>query len=203
MGRPRPRVSRILACVALLVASTPPHSPSAGAGPDHADGVTPFANDVFVIAAGALVTPVGTCRVTACAPGETLPDEPLFNVSSTPLGLTWGEWLAATASSRVSCHGGETDIRIQFTGLIPQSTYSVFYVTFGPDSINPFCPNDDRSLVVPGPCKGSHCQGIPADSRIVTDSAGEASFSASVDGCLLDASQLLFDVIYHFDGVTY
>jgi len=204
MRRIRPSgVTGIIATVALLIASTPPHAPSALAAPDHADAIAHFSNDVYVIVAGALVVPVGLCSVTPCPPGETLPDEPLFNVSSTPLGLTWGEFLAATASSRVSCHNGETSIRIDFAGLIPQSTYSVFYRTFGPDSINPVCPTAERSLVVPGPCKGSHCQTIPADSRMVTDATGEASFSASVDGCLFDASQLLFDVIYHFDGSTY
>src|SRR5262245_3640723 len=101
----RRKAYRVLAaaCLVLLVSSN--SSPSAiAAAPDQEDAVTPFSNDVYVIVQGALVTPAGLCRAAPCQPGETLPSEPLFNVFSVPLGLTWGEFLGASASSRVHCN---------------------------------------------------------------------------------------------------
>lgn len=151
-----------------------------------------------------LQNPIGFCTVEPCAAGETSPNEALFTLSGSPLGLTWGEFQMIGADSRVSCRkDGTTNVKINLTGLVPNSVYSVFYRTFGPDSANPFCPNEERSVVVPNLCKGSQCQGLQPDSKILSDVNGTATFAGRVNDCLLDATTTLLDVIYHSDGNTY
>jgi hypothetical protein len=171
--------------------------------PDKEDAVDSFRLDVFVVAGGHLANPIGFCAVEPCAPGETLPTEQLFNQIGIPLGLSWGDWQTASARSRVSCKSdGNTDIRVRLSNLRPNAVYSLFYRTFGPDSINPLCITQERSLVVPERCNGAGC--VPVlDSRIETDADGEATYVGEVAGCLLDATTVLLDVIYHLNGTTY
>lgn len=171
---------------------------------DREDDVDAVRTDVYVLVAGRLQNPVGFCTQVPCSPGETLPNEQLFNINGTALGLTWGQFQAVNASSRVSCRrDGTTDVRIRLTGLIPNGVYSIFYRQFGPDSVNPFCPNEERSRVVPNLCRGPGCESVAPDSRVVADENGEANFVGRVNGCLLDSTTLLFDVIYHSNGTTY
>jgi hypothetical protein len=172
--------------------------------PDREEDVDAVRVDVYVLVGSLLHNPAGFCTAEPCAPGETSPDQPLFNLVGTPLGLTWGQFQAVDASSRVSCRNdGTTVIRLRLIGLIPNGVYSIFYKTFGPDSSNLFCPNEERSRVVPNACHGPECTGLPPDSKVVADENGETSFVGSVDGCLLDATTTLLDVIYHLNGVTY
>jgi hypothetical protein len=171
--------------------------------PDKEDSVDSFRLDVFVLVGDNLRNPEGFCAVEPCAPGETLPTEQLFNHSGSPMGLSWGDWQTASARSRVSCKSdGNTDIRVRLSNLRPNAVYSLFYRTFGPDSINPLCIAQERSLVVAERCNGAGC--VPVlDSRIETDADGEATYVGEVPGCLLDATTVLLDVIYHFNGTTY
>ena len=171
--------------------------------PDNQDDVDAFRLDVFVVVGGHLQNPVGFCTAEPCPAGETSPSTPLFALVGIPLGVTWGEWQSASATSRVQCkNDGTMDVRVRLSGLIPNAVYSLFYRTFGPDSINPFCPNEERSLVVPGPCNGPNCPN-PPNSTIVTDQNGQSSYVGTVNSCLLSASTVLLDVIYHLNGNTY
>jgi hypothetical protein len=170
--------------------------------PDKEDGVDGFRLDVFVVAGGHLENPIGFCTVEPCGAGETVPSAPLFNLTGSSLDVTWGDFQTASARSRASCKDGTTTVRVRLSNLRPNAVYSLFYRTFGPDSINPFCSNEERSIVVPEKCNGSGCVPI-ADSRIETNDDGEASYVGEVEGCLLDATTLLFDVIYHLNGQTY
>jgi hypothetical protein len=176
----------------------------AASPPDREDDVSPVRLDVYVLVGTTLQNPIGLCTADPCAPGETSPNEAMFTLSGSPLGVTWGEFQMTAADSRVSCRkDGTTNIRINLTGLIPNSVYSIFYRTFGPDSSNPFCPNEERSVVVPNLCKGKQCQNVQPDSKILSDANGTATFVGRVNGCLLDATITLLDVIYHSDGNTY
>ena len=192
-------LSLVFATILIIAGQSDAASP-----PDREDDVDAFRSDVYVLVGSNLENPIGFCTAEPCAPGETSPNENLFNINANSLGLTWGEFQMAGADSRVSCRkDGNTIIRINLTGLIPNSVYSVFYRTFAPDSINPFCPNEERSIVVPNLCKGSECQGVQPDSRILSDDNGVATFVGRMDGCFLDADTALLDVIYHFNGNTY
>ena len=110
-----------------------------------------------------------------------------------------------TATSRVRCAGdGSTLVRLRLRGLIPGGVYSIFYRTFGPDSPNALCPNEERSVLVPDARPPQTCPPPQPDSRLVADADGKASFLGRVTClCLLDAATVLLDVIYHANGQTY
>lgn len=163
------------------------------AGPDSADFVEPFDRDVFVIVGSTLRNPTE----------ETDPSAPLFNVAGVGLGLTWGQWTAADATSVVRSSGGrsaKTDVRLTFTGLIPNGVYSVFYATLNPDSENPLCPGVERTLALPS----TNLAQTPDASSFVASATGAASFRGKVNGDLLkSAQQVYFSLVYHLDGKTY
>lgn len=164
------------------------------AAPDSADFVEPFDRDVFVIVGSTLRNPDAT----------TDPSAPLFNVAGVGLGRTWGQWTAADATSVVKTSGGgrkvKTDVRLTFTGLVPNGVYSVFYGTLLPDSENPLCPGVERTLALPSidPAQA------PDSSSFVASSTGAAGFRGQLAGDLLtSAQQIFFSVVYHLDGKTY
>ena len=177
----------------------------AHAAADHEDEVLPARVDVFVLVGLMLENPIGFCREEPCGAGETSPAEPLFNMSRFPLGLTWGAFQSVSATSRVKCVAdGSTVIRLRLRGLIPDGMYSIFYRTFAPDSLNPFCRNEERSVLVPDARPPQTCPPAAPDSQVIADAEGKASFRGRVPcQCLLDAGTVLIDVIYHFDGQTY
>lgn len=171
--------------------------------PDKEDEVDTNWFHVYVLVGVTLRNPTGLCTVEPCDPGETLPTEPLYTLTGSPLNLTWGEFQTASARSMVSCKpDGNTSLRVRLSNLRPNAVYSLFYRTFTPDSANPYCMNGLRSVVVPERCTGAGCVPVE-DSRIDTDADGEATYVGEVPGCLLDATTLLLDVIYHSNGTTY
>ena len=113
---------------------------------------------------------------------------PVFTVSGVNLHLTWGQWSAATGTSAVHCAGGRTRARFDLSGLIPGGVYSIFHVTFNPTSHNPVCSNSGEVATV---------------ESFTADAGGNARLHAEDAGCLLDAEELRYDVIYHADGNTY
>src|SRR5258708_931800 len=175
----------VLAASALLVFPTTGH-----AAPDHADGLQIYARDVFIIEGSSLRPP----------DEPPAPGAPLFNVDGVNLNLTWGQWNTATATSTVHANGKRSDVRIQLSGLIPGGVYSIFYITTSPDSENRLCPHVERGLPLTAfkPERQS-----PDASSFVADGSGKAEYRAEVDGDLLAPLQLIFEVIYHFDGHTY
>ena len=189
--------------IAMVVCATLA-APVAAFFNDRENAVEPIGVDVYVSAGGVLKNPVGHCQVEPCGVFETLPSAALFSVVGIPLGLTWGEWQNADGTSRVRClDDGSTEVRVRLRGLIPGGVYSLFYRTFGPDSRNPLCPTEERSLVVADVCNGRDCPTAP-DSLAIAGPRGRALFRGRVDGtCLLDATQVFLDVVYHFDGNTW
>ncbi len=119
---------------AAIVVMGPLGGVAAGGQPDQADGVRVFTQDVNWLAGANLVNP----------DGETPPNADLFShegerLESAPGDhITWGEWSAATATSRASTLGGpdgpRTDVRISMQRLVPNGLYSVYWFTLFPDS---------------------------------------------------------------------
>jgi hypothetical protein len=161
--------------------------------PDRQDSVAPFAGDVYLPAGPLLENPTFATPTSA----------PLFNLAGTPLGVTWGKWKSASATSRARTVERRirtyTNVRVQMTGLVPGGTYSLFYATFNPDSRNALCPSQERLL----PLRSRYKDQIPDRSSFVAGAGGEATFYARVNGRLLDAQRVVYAVIYHFDGLTY
>lgn len=185
------KILRVLATAGALVASAILTTPAHAAPADVADTVQVYDRDVFVIVGSTLRNPTA----------ETDPGAPLFTNTGINLDLTWGEWMAATATSRASVIGGpshpRTDVRLTLGGLVPGGLYSVFWGTIGPDSEQPLCPGVERTLPLDG--AGSTTK-APAPNAFVADAVGSADFHGRVDGDLFDASQVFFTVVYHFFG---
>jgi hypothetical protein len=186
-------ISVVLFCLLALSISSPLQTALAFS-PDHPDGLEIFARDVFAIVGVSLRNPDST----------TAPDAPLFNDAGVNLGLTWGQWSAASAMSTVRVSGGashpRTDVRIQLTGLIPNGVYSIFYINLSPDTNNPLCLGVERGLPLTA-VKAD--QQLPDSSSFVADGSGAANFHSQVDANLLAPAQLIFEVIYHNNGQTY
>ena len=187
------RARSLVASVALAGALLP-FAPTAHASPaDTADAVQVYQRDVFVIVGSTLRNPSA----------ETDPAAPLFTNAGVGMGLTWGEWSAATATSRASVIGGanhpRTDIRLSMAGLVPGGLYSVYWGTIGPDSEQPLCPGVERTLPLDG--TGSTAK-APAPNAFVAGATGTVDFHGRVDGDLLEATQTFVTVVYHFLGQT-
>ena len=156
--------------------------------------VEPFAGDVFQVSGSGDLIPVDP---------RTTPDgTALFNLAGEPLGETWGQFRAATASSQARIattpSGDATDVRITLSGLFPNGVYSLFYRTFVPDSVNPVCSSDPTIALTARDPEQS-----PDASSFVADSSGAASFYAHVAGRLIDAQNVTIALVYHFDGKVY
>ena len=118
---------------------------------------------MYVLQGASLVNPAA----------DTAPDEPLYNVAGLRLPFTWGEWSAATATSRVATVGPRTDVRLSFQHLVPNGVYSVFWATLDPDSEHPLCPGVERSL----PLDAFKADPLAPDpSSFVADAGGGATF---------------------------
>ena len=176
---------------------------ASAAPPDQADAVQVMPTDVYVVL-GASLRSAGTLG------SPPAPDAVLHNVAGLrlPAGsedpLTWAEWSAATATSRVTSIGGpdgpRTDVRVSMQSLVPGGVYSIFWFTVGPDSEQPLCPGVERRLPLdatkPDPSAS-------APNSFVADATGGAEFHGRVGGDLLGATQLYLNVVYHADGQTY
>jgi hypothetical protein len=149
-------------------------------------------------------TVTSTGSLTPVDPRTTPDSAALFNKTGTPLGVTWGQWRVATATSLAKTvttqRGPATDFKITLGKLIPRGTYSLFYETLQPDSANPVCPTTDRliELIARHPAS-QH----PAPGSFVADGGGGASFHARVAGNLFAPQSLHVIVIYDFSGKTY
>lgn len=186
----RPRRLAAVALLAATGAASTVRTASAAPMVDAADAVEPYERDVFVIVGATLRNP---------DPASTAPDAPLFNVAGVGLGITWGQWTGASATSAMRVRGGRTDTELAFSGLVPNGVYSVFYVTLGPDSENPLCPGVERAL----PLTSRDRRQQPDASSLVAGPDGSALYASRVDGDLLGAQQVYVELIYHLDGQTY
>ena len=187
------RTRALLASVALAGALVPFAPAAHAAPPDPADAVEVYERDVFVIVGSTLRNPTAA----------TDPSAPLFTNAGVAMDRTWGEWSAATATSRASVIGGpnhpRTDIRLSLTGLVPGGLYSVYWGTLGPDSEQPLCPRVERTLPLDGAASTAKA---PAPNAFVVDASGTVDFHGRVDGDLLDATQVFVTVVYHLFGQT-
>src|SRR5262249_3406166 len=110
-------------------------------------------------------------------PDQATPsDPPIRNAYGTLLGLTWGQWQAATGTSIARCNNdGSTSLSITLDGLIPHGVYSVFYRSFTPDAVNPYCPDSERGQVVANRVNRA-LGGVP-DSRVIANASCHASLN--------------------------
>lgn len=181
------RLGATLAAALALV--TGPLGGPALARPDQADAVQVFTRDVFAVVGSTLRNP----------DAGTDPGAPLFTDSGIALGVTWGAWSGASATSTVRATGSRTDVRMSLTGLVPGGLYSIFWGTLQPDSEQPLCPGVERTL----PLDAFHADpGAPAPNAFVAGADGTMDYRGQADARLLDAGQAFFTVVYDFFGRT-
>lgn len=155
------------------------------------DGQEINPGDVYVLRDGSLVNPSD----------QTPPEAALYNVAGASMRLTWGQWQTASATSATVVARypvPKSYVAVSLNGLIPNGVYSLFYVTFEPDSTNPYCPTE-RGVALPSILPGQR----PDAASFVADASGRARFLAAVNGALLDPVQLQLQLVYHLTGKTY
>src|SRR5262245_4556060 len=89
-------VFALLMVCGLALGPAGPVFSARGASPDPDDGYYTYTRDIFVIVGSTLRNPTES----------TPPGAPLFNVAGVALDRTWGDWQAATATSRARVSGG-------------------------------------------------------------------------------------------------
>jgi hypothetical protein len=179
----------VFVAVLVLALGLLPAARTSAAPPDPQDGLETFARDVFVIVGSSLRNPDDT----------TMDSATLFNFAGVNLGVTWGQWKAATATSTAHVTGNDTDVRISLHGLVPNGIYSVFYITLNPDTDNPLCPGVERGLALVSHDRKQ----APDASSFTAGGDGSADYRGSIPGNPFNATQVIVEIIYHNDGQTW
>ncbi len=112
------------------------------------------------------------------------------------LGLTLGQWLAATGSGTYACASGQATVQASFRKLVPDSVYTVWYFFLPMPPTQPFTGTLDLPL---GARDGSQ-------NMFKSDAQGKAVYKATFKPCLtLSGEQLAsgLAVAWHSDGKTY
>ncbi len=112
------------------------------------------------------------------------------------LGLTLGQWLAATGTGTYACRDGQGTVQASFAKLVPSSTYTMWYFFLPTPPTKPFTGTLDLPL---GARDGSQ-------NTFHTDAKGAVSYKASFKPCLqLSGDQLAsgLAIAWHSDGKTY
>lgn len=111
------------------------------------------------------------------------------------LGITQGEWLAASGQAVVTCHGDTGSVSATFANLVPDGVYTLWYFFMAFPPSQPFSTYD----LPLGARDGSQ-------NTFVADAQGNARLEVEVSPCLqLSGNQLLAGLAaaYHSDGKSY
>lgn len=112
------------------------------------------------------------------------------------LGLTLGQWLAATGSGSYTCANGQGTVSASFKKLVPNGTYTMWYFFLPMPPTQPFTGTLDLPL---GARDGSQ-------NAFNSDAQGNANFKAAFKPCLqLSGDQVAsgLAIAWHSDGKTY
>ncbi len=115
------------------------------------------------------------------------------------LGISLGDWLAATGIAKHTCTDGAGRLQAVFRRLIPNGTYTMWYFRVAKDHMGcAGCPFATIDFPI-GARDGSQ-------SAFVADARGNALFDASFEPCLKPGDDQLaaaLAIAYHSDGETY
>jgi hypothetical protein len=91
-----------------------------------------------------------------------------------------------------------TEVRVELSGLVPGGVYSHFYATFGFDSRHPLCPAAERS---------SRWRRAPETKPPIPRRSSRTPpggpFFGQGERAPPRRAQVLYSVVYDFDGLTY
>jgi hypothetical protein len=112
------------------------------------------------------------------------------------LGITLEQWLSAEGAASVSCSGNTGRVSAQFTKLVPNAVYTMWYAFVPTPPTKPFTGALDLPL---GARDGSQ-------TEFASDAAGNAHFEASFSPCLQPSNDQLMAMLaiaWHSDGKTH
>jgi len=112
------------------------------------------------------------------------------------LGITLGQWLAATGSGTYTCSKGAGTVTSSFKKLVPSAAYTMWYFFLPMPPTQPFTGTLDLPL---GARDGSQ-------NTFKSDAAGSAAYKAVFKPCLqMSGDQLAsgLAIAWHSDGKTY
>ena len=112
------------------------------------------------------------------------------------LGISLGEWLQAEGQASYGCENGVGNIQANFSGLVPDSVYTVWHYFIALPPTEPFIGTYDLPL---GARDGSQ-------AAFNTDGQGNAVFEQRFRPCLQLSGEHLTSglaIAYHSDGKTY
>ena len=170
------------------------------------DGMTE--QDVFYERApgsGEVWRPTGATRDLGAplyAPAVVVPHTPLQTdivgpwPIGAPLGVTLGEWFAASGGGTYRCVDGEGELSLTFENLVPNGVYTMWHDFFVWPPTEPFIGTYDLPF---GARDGS-------ENIFTADADGDAVFERAFQPCLqLSGEQLLSElaIAWHSDGNTY
>jgi hypothetical protein len=131
-----------------------------------------------------------TATTTAHEPFNLAANGPYQKGSA--LNVTLGEWLAATGTGSYQCVDGQGEIALEFSGLVPNGVYTLWYVFSPTPPATPF-----MTLDLPlGARDGSQ-------SLVSVNPDGTTSYKATVTPCLQMSgiqAVTLVALAYHSDG---
>jgi hypothetical protein len=136
------------------------------------------------------------------APASAVPHTPLQteNIGPWPigdaLGVTLGEWFAASGGGTYSCVDGEGELSLTFENLVPNGVYTMWHDFFVWPPTDPFIGTYDLPL---GARDGS-------ENVFTADADGNAVFERTFQPCLqLSGEYLLSElaIAWHSDGNTH
>jgi hypothetical protein len=111
------------------------------------------------------------------------------------LNVTLGEWLAATGTGSYQCVDGQGEIALEFSGLVPNGVYTLWYVFSPTPPATPF-----MSLDLPfGARDGSQ-------TVVSVNADGTATYKATVTPCLQmsgEQAATLIALAYHSDSKSH
>lgn len=111
-------------------------------------------------------------------------------------GMTLRDWTQARGTATYECEEGWGRFKAEFSGLVPNATYTMWHFFMAKEATDPFPGTLDLPM---GDRDGKQ-------ALFVTDAEGNASMDISFDKCLqLGEIQLAsaIAVAYHSDGKTY
>ncbi|MFO6464311.1 hypothetical protein ACK8OR_07960 [Jannaschia sp. KMU-145] len=164
--------------------------------------------DVFferVPGSGEVFRPTGATRemdAPLYAPATAVPHTPLQTENTGPwprgkaLGITLGEWFAASGQGRYSCVDGTGHVEIRFENLVPDGLYTLWHDFAIWPPTDPFIGFYDTPF---GARDGS-------ENAFTADASGAAHVVRTITPCLqLSGEQLISElaIAWHSDGRTH
>lgn len=158
---------------------------------------TPGSNEVFRVTTGD--NNMNAKLFKSAHPIEHNPFDPAAlgpHPKGEEFGMTLGEWLKHSGTGTYTCEGGSGELKLKFTGLVPNGVYTMWHAFMALPPADPFTGTLDLPL---GARDGS-------ESVFTANADGTADFVHTFTPCLQMSdvwTTAMLAINYHSDGKTY